>query len=138
MTVEVPLDTIPVYQREGTIVALNLGSDFELGSDVGNDTETYCNLELRIFPGSGCSLDLVRQQGARLDRVSVNCNEQAKETTIELPVVNCPLKVAVYTTRPSTVMLDGKAAAWNWSDEKQMVTVFVAAGISTHTLVILS
>ncbi|MEN6571068.1 MAG: TIM-barrel domain-containing protein [Anaerolineaceae bacterium] len=136
MTVEVPLDTIPVYQREGTIVALNLGADFELGSDVGNDTETYCNLELRIFPGSGCSLDLVRQQGARLDRVSVNCNEQAKETTIELPAVNCPLKVAVYTTRPSTVMLDGEAAAWNWSDEKQTVTVFVAAGPSTHTLVI--
>ena len=138
LKVEVPLDTIPVYQREGSIVALNLGAGFDLGSGVDNDTESYANLELRIFPGAGCALDLVRQQGEKVDPVVVTCNNATNDITIELPGVDCPMKVVVYTARPSAVMLDGEAAAWNWSGEKQMVTLFFAVCSLGHTLLIQS
>ena len=136
LTVDVPLGSIPVYQREGTILPLNLDEDFELGSDVGNDTESYRNLELRIFPGQGCALDLVRRQGERIDHISVIPNENDHQIEMDLPALGCAVRVVVYTSKPSTVTLDDSPVEWHWSDEQQILAVVVGSTDSKHKLVI--
>ena len=78
MKVNVPLDRVPVYQREGSIVALNLDETFSLCGDVGNSTEEYRNLALRIYPGNGCEFNLVRDQGERVDFIRVHVDDKSK------------------------------------------------------------
>lgn len=136
LTVDVPLGSIPVYQREGTILPLNLASDFKLGSDVGNDTESYRNIELRIFPGEGCSLDLVRGQGEQVDHVAVTCDKDQKEISIDLPGIESPMRVILYTPKPADLKLDGAPAEWSWSEQLRMVSLFVNPGVSRHDLVV--
>lgn len=52
-TIECPLNEIPVFVREGTILPLNLNKAFELGGSIGNNLESYQNLTFRIYPGEG-------------------------------------------------------------------------------------
>jgi alpha-glucosidase (family GH31 glycosyl hydrolase) len=121
LTVNVPRDCIPVYQREGSIVALNLGESFELSSDVGNQTEVYQNLALHVFPGEGCQFDLVRNQGERLDRITVLREDDPACLQIELPAVDCPLELTVYMSEPDAVTHNGVEIEWQWDDVRKLV-----------------
>ncbi len=47
------VNEIPVFVREGSILAMNLGKGGELGSSVGNRVDAYESLTLRIYPGQG-------------------------------------------------------------------------------------
>lgn len=51
--IECPLGELPVFVREGTILPMNLNDNFELGGSIGNNTEAYKNLAVRIYPGKG-------------------------------------------------------------------------------------
>ena len=121
LEVGVPRDRIPVYQREGSIVALNLDESFELFSDVGNRTEAYQNLGLRIFPGEGCEFSLVRGQGEVLDPVVVQRGDDPGCLEIELPAVDCPCELTIYTAKPAAVTSNGAEIEWQWDDGRKLV-----------------
>ncbi len=132
----VPLDSIAVFQREGSIVALNLDDKFELGSDVGNDPEEYRNLSLRIFPGAGCSCDLVRNQGDNIGHIEVKVDDSTGRIEIQIPSMDCPLELIVYTRKLQTVTLDGKPAQVAWSDEEQKVRLHLPSPNSEHRILV--
>ncbi|MHC1740520.1 MAG: TIM-barrel domain-containing protein [Anaerolineaceae bacterium] len=134
MAVQVPRDGIPVYQREGSIVALNLNDRFIVKSDVGNMTEEYQNLSLRIFPGQGCQVDLVRAQGEQLDHIAVECKEGHTGCSIDLPALDCPLEVIVYTTQPSKVTCDNEPMDWQWLDNAKAVRIHLNGGKKSHLI----
>ena len=46
-------DEIPVFVRAGTLLPLNTAHMGRLASYVGNDAETYVNLNYLVFPGNG-------------------------------------------------------------------------------------
>lgn len=54
-----PKDTIPVFVRAGTVLPLNLNENYKVGHDVGNTTDMYKNLTLKIYPPTTGSLDSV-------------------------------------------------------------------------------
>ena len=48
--IPVPMDQIPVFVSADSVLPLNLGDSFQLGSAVGNQTDTYQNLCFKIYP----------------------------------------------------------------------------------------
>ncbi|MFI3805608.1 glycoside hydrolase family 31 protein [Vagococcus fluvialis] len=46
--VESQTSEIPVYVRENSVVLLNLGKDKQIGSNISNDIDSYCNLKILI------------------------------------------------------------------------------------------
>lgn len=59
----VPIDTIPVWVRPGTILPLNLDETFQLGSSVGNSVTEYANLTFRIYPDGAASYEFYEDVG---------------------------------------------------------------------------
>jgi alpha-glucosidase (family GH31 glycosyl hydrolase) len=45
-----PKDIIPVFVREGSVIALNLDDSLALGSSVRNSVDTYRRLHFRVYP----------------------------------------------------------------------------------------
>ena len=134
MKLNVPLDRIPVFQREGSIVVLNLDETFNLCSDVGNSTEEYRNLALRIFPGNGCEFNLVRDQGDRIDPIRVRVDDTSKMVRIELPELDCPVELIVYMNKPADVLQDGDSVEWNWVERERMVKVNLPNGCTPNLI----
>lgn len=127
LTVKAPRDSIPVYQREGSIVALNLDETFELPSDVGNETDEYKNLALRIFPEQDCQFDLVRDQGERVDRISVERDNINTGWTIKLPALECPIELTIFIAKPISVTCEGAELEWQWSETDKLVNIRLKA-----------
>lgn len=46
------LDQIPAFVREDSVIPLNLGENYQLGSDVGNQTDSFQNLCFKLYPQS--------------------------------------------------------------------------------------
>ena len=51
--IPVAADEIPVFVRAGTLLPVNTAHMGRLASYVGNDAETYVNLNYLVFPGNG-------------------------------------------------------------------------------------
>jgi alpha-glucosidase (family GH31 glycosyl hydrolase) len=49
MKVAAPLETIPVYQRQDSVIALNLAENYSLGDHVGNSVNGYEHLCFRVY-----------------------------------------------------------------------------------------
>ncbi|NOU85209.1 hypothetical protein GC102_05355 [Paenibacillus sp. LMG 31460] len=49
MKVAAPLETIPVYQKQDSIIALNLAENYSLGDHVGNSVNRYEHLCFRVY-----------------------------------------------------------------------------------------
>lgn len=49
MKVAAPLETIPVYQKQDSVIALNLAENFSLGDHVGNSVNSYEHLCFRVY-----------------------------------------------------------------------------------------
>jgi alpha-glucosidase len=123
LTVNPPLDTLPVYVRAGSIVPQQ-----PLIQHVGETPKGP--LELRVYPGPQCSGDLYMDDGDTLAyqhgeslRVHFSCTVSPAGIQIDIAAAPGPyqpwfkdLQVVVYgvTVKPSSVDLDGKPlATWN-------------------------
>ncbi|KRE52042.1 TIM-barrel domain-containing protein [Paenibacillus sp. Soil724D2] len=49
MKVAAPLETIPVYQKQDSVIALNLAENYSLGDHVGNSVNRYEHLCFRVY-----------------------------------------------------------------------------------------
>lgn len=135
LTVETPRNRVPVYQREGSILAFNTNDKFELFSDVGNETEKYQNLALRVFPGDGCSLNLVKGQGDSVQTITVQPAQAG--WTLEIPALNVPVQVELFGDEPKQVTCNGQAVEWHWDTAVRSVKFQLAAATGKQAIQIL-
>jgi len=127
-------DSVPVYQREGSIVAFNVNDHFELFSDVGNNTESYQNLALRIFPGGGCRLDLVRGQGETIDPIEFKRGQDSQTWLLELPALDCPVEIKIYMDKPAAIFCGEKSVDWQWNKTNRVVRFTLAGAKENRTI----
>ncbi|MEA5077230.1 MAG: hypothetical protein VB013_01550 [Anaerolineaceae bacterium] len=132
---ETPRNRVPVYQREGSILAFQTNDKFELFSDVGNETENYQHLALRVFPGTGCSLDLIKEQGSSVQTVSVKSAQAG--WAVELPALNVPVEIEFFGDEPREVTVDGKPTEWHWDTAVRSVKFQLAAATGKQAIQIL-
>jgi len=134
LTVDPPLDTLPVYVRAGSILPQQ-----PLIQHVGETPSGP--LELRVYPGPQCSGDLYMDDGDTLAyqhgeslRLHFTCSISPGGVQIDVAAAQGPyqpwfkdLQIVVYgvTAKPSGVELDGKAIS-TWS---QMTNAASLSGI---------
>jgi len=134
LSVNPPLDTLPVYVRAGTILPQQPVVQY-----VGEAPQGP--LELRVYPGPNCAGDLYMDDGNTLAyqrgdtlRLHFACSVTAGSIEVSIAGAQGPyqpwfkgLEVSVYgvTGKPSSVEMDGKALT-SW---KQDAGVVVVSGI---------
>jgi len=107
IVVPAPLGCIPVFQRKGTILPLNLGKDITLCNPVGNAVDQYQNLCLFIYPDGDCEAPLYK--GSWGESRWVKCS-RSEETGLEvhLPPMEDALHILVFEVLAVEVLCDGK------------------------------
>jgi alpha-D-xyloside xylohydrolase len=129
--IETPRDFIPVYQRKSSMVALHTDGTGALGSPVGNRTDAFKTLTVRIFPGENFQEKLSLPGYA--EPVTIEVNQNAKEGGIEIRLssLNIGIDLTLFNKEPGSVKLDDQAlprisdglsfgpqAAWRWQAER--------------------
>jgi alpha-glucosidase len=131
ISVDPPLDTLPVYVRAGSILTQQPVVQY-----VGEIPQGP--LELRVYPGPQCSGDLYMDDGNTLayqhgDNVRVHFSCSATSNSVQVDV-SAPqgtyrpwfknLQVSIYgvSGKPSSVELDGKSLA-TWKQEASTMAI---------------
>lgn len=130
VTVDPPLDTLPVFVRAGSILP-----EQPLIQHVGETPNGP--LQLRVYPGPQCSGDLYMDDGDTLAyqhgetlRVHFTCTVTPGGVQVNIAAPQGPyqpwfkeLQVVVYgTTKPSSVELDGKSTS-TWTQEANVTSI---------------
>ncbi len=134
--VEVPRDFIPVYQRKSSMVALHTDSTGALGSPVGNRTDAFTHLTLRIFPGGTIHKSITLPEKDELAMIEVNQNAKEGSIEIQLPALNIGVDLILFAKEPGQVTVDdqplprladdlsfGSQAVWRWQAERAEITL---------------
>ena len=134
--VEVPRDFIPVYQRKSSMVALHTDSTGALGSPVGNRTDAFTHLTLRIFPGGTIHKSITLPEKDELAMIEVNQNAKEGSMEIQLPSLTIGVDLILFAKEPGKVTVDGQPlprldddlpfgshAVWRWQAERAEITV---------------
>jgi alpha-glucosidase (family GH31 glycosyl hydrolase) len=122
LNVDVPRNRIPVFQRQGTIVALNVDETGLLGAAVGNAVDKVNHLLLRVFPEGDYSSEIFIPGESEMKEVHVNCSQDGLE--IQLPPLNQVGWLEIYTDQPQTITMDGKPVSdWTWDKEYNIVKI---------------
>lgn len=126
---EVPRKRIPVFQKKGSVVALNLDESGEPGSAVGNRTDQFSMITLEIFPGGKFETTIVQSGAYEPERLRV---ETKADDSIELvvPALRQPTKLVVFTVEPAEVRVDGQplsrqtdAFGWRYAQGRLIVSL---------------
>ncbi|MBI3474762.1 MAG: glycoside hydrolase family 31 protein [Acidobacteria bacterium] len=143
ISVDPPLDTLPVYVRAGSIVPQQ-----PVIQHVGETPQGP--LALHVYPGPQCSGDLYMDDGNTLAyqhgetlRVHFSCSADQGSVQVEIGAAQGPyqpwfkdMQIVVYGVagKPSSVNLDGKAIS-SWSQKAGAVSISgVPWSASGHTV----
>lgn len=102
------VDSIPVYVKNGSIIPMNLNSNYELGGTIGNDIDNYTNLTFRIYPSGNSSYTLHHNDNSTMT-VSYTESFATGTVSVSLPSSAIPITTQVFGTRPSEVSVNGNA-----------------------------
>lgn len=140
MEVRVPMDRIPVYQRKGTILPLNLGGERTLCSPVGNSVNQYQHLHLIVFSDQDCELPVDKGNGEDVRWVKFSALEETGEFVLDLPALEVDVHVSLPGIQAKQVICDGKRLsndpqagsdtpvnAWHFSAEKNLTEIVLPA-----------
>jgi alpha-glucosidase (family GH31 glycosyl hydrolase) len=141
--VDVPMEHIPVFQRAGSVVALNLGDDLKLCSVVGNSTESIQHLAAIVFPGEDCESELYQGNKYGWAHIKV-LNAGNGLVDIEMEGLELAADLFILGDKPSKISMDGDALIyaedgrecpfWNWLPERRSVHIHVPAALKRLTL----
>ncbi len=134
ISLTVARDRIPVFQKKGSVLPLNLGDDLKLGSFVGNKTDAYQNLVLRIYPQGEQRIPLYSGKDGALEWVEIISGEDAHEFTVELPAHKTPLIIDIIDREIDAVSKNGKLLETEVS-EQGAVRIHLAADASQSKVV---
>jgi len=139
--VPAPRGRIPVYQRRGSLVALHLDESGELGSPVGNRTDRFDRLTLRIFPGGRGEFPLYLPGQEAPRHVFVHALDG--ELDIQLPHLEQGADLVVCTRQPAALQVNGHPVpyvdgesltcgevCWAWNEGRGEVRLHLPAPAS--------
>ncbi len=106
MRMEVPRDRIPVFQKKGSLLALNLDESGKLCSPVGNSTREINRLNLRIFPGGKFEATIVQPTIAEPCTVVVEDLQKDGHLAIQLPALPQGVDLVLFGDKPSSITRD--------------------------------
>jgi len=143
--VNAPQDRIPVFQRYGSIVPLNLGNTLELCSPVGNSTEEIINVVLLVFSGETKRVEFFQGKGNPTTRISVQ-NDQSKDSvSITVEGLISAVDILVLGKEPHKVIIDGNLIAdleeggtcetffWTRMPDRKCVRIHLPENLGTVT-----
>ncbi|TRZ53031.1 glycoside hydrolase family 31 protein [bacterium] len=136
-----PLSRIPVFQRKGTILPLNLSKDMTLCSPVGNAVDQYNNLCLFIYPDGDCETRLYNGSWVESHWVKWVGSKGTGQLEIDLPPMKDALHILLLEVQAAEVLCAGKplhqkvgrlmdpsAQGWTLVPEKRMTQIDLPAG----------
>jgi len=145
---EAPKDRIPVFQRRGSIVPLNLGDSLELTSPVGNSTEEIRNLVLSIFPGKASQLEV--NQGKNKEPLFVRSESDINNMGINITLqgLSVAVDLVVHDHQPMEVNVNGipirkeetphiNESYWTWNQNHNGVQIHIGRNQGTVTVTLL-
>ena len=144
------VDSIPLFVKSGSIIPMNLNSQYELGGSIDNDLSSYNNLTFRIYPDGTTSYDWYDDiSGSVKSITSVEGYSKNKET-ISLPAINTTSTLKVFSTKPTSITVDGvglseyssltnlinATTGWYYDSEQKFTYVKVGAGTVSRSIVL--
>lgn len=148
ITISTPRDRIPVFQRKGSIVPLNLGNTLELCSPVGNSTEAITNLVFLIFPGEFCRAEVCQGRNNLLVCISVQRDLGNESVCLNLQGLMLAVDILVLGNEPHQVSMNGIllprleeggshiTAFWIWMPDRHVTHIHLPASQGTVTTII--
>ncbi|NTV36395.1 MAG: glycoside hydrolase family 31 protein, partial [Anaerolineaceae bacterium] len=147
LNVTAPRDRVPVYQKKGSLLALNLNGSGELGGYVGNKTENFKNLTLRIFPGGKFESPIFLSADTEPVWVTVECQKTDGLLVVDLPVLPQCVDLVIAGLEPLSVTRDGQPlphlsadsgtdAGWQWDADRHEIRVHLPENSHSSKIVI--
>lgn len=136
------VDDIPVFVKAGSILPMNLNSDYDLGGTIGNSMTSYTNLTFRVFPSGTTSYDWNDDIGGSMKTITSTEEYDSNKVTISLPATTTTATLQVFTTKPSSVTAAGtgltaystlsalKSASTGWYYDSVQKFAYVKVGSS--------
>lgn len=148
ITFPAPREQIPVFQRRGSIVPLNLGDTVDLGSPVGNSPEEIKNLAALVYPGEACRADVYQGKGFPYGDISAQQVEENGHVKVVLKGLNCAVDLLVLGNEPRQVSVNGiflkrlddcarsTAAYWVWMPNRYMACIHLPPHKGTAAVIL--
>jgi alpha-glucosidase (family GH31 glycosyl hydrolase) len=141
----VGIDDIPVFAKTGSIIPLNLNSQYILGGTIGNNLNSYTNLSFRIYPCGISTYDWYDDIGGSVKTITSTEEYGLNKETITLPAINTTSTLQVFTTKPNSVTVSGTVlpqcvtlsdlinATQGWYYDAVQKFVYIKVGLSTSS-----
>jgi alpha-glucosidase (family GH31 glycosyl hydrolase) len=146
--VPVPKERIPVYQRRGSIVPLNLGETLELCSPVGNSPVEIKNLAALVYPGDACRVDVYQGKGFPYGDISTQQVEENGQIKVVLKGLKYPVNLLILGNEPSQVSVNetllqrledcvrSSDAFWVWMPDRYMAYIHLPPHKGTAVVIL--
>lgn len=146
-TVQVPFDRIPVYQKQGSILPLNLNHTGELCTPVGNSCDHVDDLTLIVYPASGKNSKTITMQNSKPVSLAVYSNADGSEMTLDIEPSPIDLHLVIVADKPKAVQIDcvelsrridlvntPSHSGWMWDEKAGEIKIHLIASISKRYL----
>lgn len=144
------VDAMPVFAKSGSIIPMNLNSSYDFGGAIGNNLSTYNTLTFRIFPYGTTSYSWYDYVNSTSRTITSTESYSTNTETVSLPTIPVTSTLQVFSTKPSSVTLDGSAmtqytslsgfqgasSGWYYDSSKLLTYVKVGSGTSSRTIVL--
>ena len=141
--VNVPVERIPVYQKQGSILPLNLNHTGELCSPVGSACDHVDDLTLVVFPGDDLLSKEINVGNAKIVSLEVTTNPSSKEICLQIDTTPIDLHLVVVAEEPKSVLIDGTPmskrldpigtpanSGWTWDEQSNVLKIFLTVKVS--------
>jgi alpha-glucosidase (family GH31 glycosyl hydrolase) len=145
--VNVPVDRIPVYQRQGSILPLNLNHSGELCTPVGNSCDHVDDLTLIVFPGSDLQSSITMMPGSSPLSLEMKSNSDEVDLTLHISASPIDLHLVISTKEPKTVFVNEvlfprrvdlistpSNSGWMWDEQREEIRIHLIASASNTIL----
>nr|WP_243450130.1 TIM-barrel domain-containing protein [Neobacillus terrae] len=150
ITYNADVNTIPVFVKAGSILPLNLNSQYELGGSIGNSITSYSNLSFRVYPYGKTTYNWNDDVGGSVKTITSTEEYGLGKETIDLPSINVSKTLQVYTTKPTTVTSNGTSltsyaslsslinasSGWYYDTLQKLTYIKLAASTSSQSIVL--
>ncbi len=104
------LDTLPVFVKSGSVIPMNLNSDYDFGGSVGNSTTEYQNFTFRIYPKGYTVFDYYDYADQVQTQLTVDEKYQSSRIDVTVPAMSHTRSLQIFSGRPSSIEIDGNPA----------------------------
>jgi len=138
--INVPVDRIPVYQRQGSILPLKLDYTGELCTPVGNICDHVTDLTMILYPGSGLVSKKIVLADSKSISMDVSVDRGTSEMQIKIDPFSINLHLVIATQEPKTILIDGtqltrsvdltgtaSSSGWTWNQKTNEIKVTLVA-----------